>query len=208
MVALSRLMHGQRAMLFCCPLMPLKRQSYLLPKRFERRQVLWVILAVASQCSRCHDPLGYFRSESSESSPSTSSPRHSSCSFGTIQDGPKNDRRATLLGTLWPCASTALLAKCSPEHDRVLWTKSCNRPNTFAISDPATGGTHVEYQNPNNGAPKQLIDILLCTDSDIEKDDEYKERSAVLLTSNSKKVLDLLSMYIQAAGMFFLRTRK
>lgn len=154
-VALSRLMHGQHAMLFCCPLMPLKRQSYLLPKRFERRQVLWAILAVASQCSRCHDPPGYVRSEPSKSSPSTSSPRHSSCSLGTIQDRPENDRRAAVLGTLWSCASIALLAKCSPEHDRVLWAQPCNCPNTFAISDPATRGTHVEYQNTNNGAPKQ-----------------------------------------------------
>ncbi|RDB28567.1 Uncharacterized protein C11G11.07 [Hypsizygus marmoreus] len=32
-------------------------------------------------------------------------------------------------------------------------------------------------------------------------DDEYRERSAALLTANSKQILELLSMYIQAAGV-------
>lgn len=32
------------------------------------------------------------------------------------------------------------------------------------------------------------------------QDDEYRERSANLLTANAEKVLDLLSMYIQASG--------
>ncbi|GLB36066.1 putative ARM repeat-containing protein [Lyophyllum shimeji] len=32
-------------------------------------------------------------------------------------------------------------------------------------------------------------------------DDEYRERSAILLTANAKKVLELLSMYIQATGV-------
>lgn len=33
------------------------------------------------------------------------------------------------------------------------------------------------------------------------KDDEYRERSAKLLTANANQVLNLLSMYIQASGM-------
>lgn len=36
------------------------------------------------------------------------------------------------------------------------------------------------------------------------KDEEYRERSAKLLTANSNQVLDLLSMYIQASGMISL----
>lgn len=35
----------------------------------------------------------------------------------------------------------------------------------------------------------------------IIQDDEYKERSAKLLTKNSSQILDLLSMYIQATGV-------
>lgn len=34
----------------------------------------------------------------------------------------------------------------------------------------------------------------------IEQDQEYKEKFEDLLTANSKQVLDLLSMYIQATG--------
>jgi len=32
------------------------------------------------------------------------------------------------------------------------------------------------------------------------QDQEYRERSAHILTTNSKRILDLLSMYIQASG--------
>lgn len=32
------------------------------------------------------------------------------------------------------------------------------------------------------------------------QDDEYKERSARLLNANSKQILELLTMYIQATG--------
>src|SRR5882762_10353086 len=35
------------------------------------------------------------------------------------------------------------------------------------------------------------------------KDEEYRERSANLLTANSKQVVDLLSMYIQATGAWY-----
>lgn len=38
------------------------------------------------------------------------------------------------------------------------------------------------------------------TDNGLWQDDEYKERAARLLTDNSKKILELLSMYIQATG--------
>ena len=34
------------------------------------------------------------------------------------------------------------------------------------------------------------------------QDGEFRERSAVLLTANSKQVLELLSMYMQASGTF------
>ena len=34
------------------------------------------------------------------------------------------------------------------------------------------------------------------------QDGEFRERSAILLTANSKKILELLSMYMQASGTF------
>ena len=36
----------------------------------------------------------------------------------------------------------------------------------------------------------------------IYQDSEFRERSAILLTANSKQVLELLSMYMQANGTF------
>jgi transportin-3 len=35
------------------------------------------------------------------------------------------------------------------------------------------------------------------------QDEEYRERSANLLTANSKQIVDLLSMYIQATGAWY-----
>jgi hypothetical protein len=38
------------------------------------------------------------------------------------------------------------------------------------------------------------------------QDDEYKERSAQLLTANSKQILDVLSMYANATGAVEIST--
>ncbi|ETW87387.1 hypothetical protein HETIRDRAFT_431738 [Heterobasidion irregulare TC 32-1] len=51
----------------------------------------------------------------------------------------------------------------------------------------------------------QFLTVLpeeLCTNTKIPvTDQEYRERSAVLLTTNAQQVLELLSMYIQASGV-------
>jgi transportin-3 len=58
-----------------------------------------------------------------------------------------------------------------------------------------------------NGNPRIPVTVSspLCftyvTPLIIIQDEEYRERSARILTANSKKILDLLSMYIQASGV-------
>jgi transportin-3 len=62
-----------------------------------------------------------------------------------------------------------------------------------------------EELNNNHKIPITVRHLSFGVYTDLthpHQDDEYADRAAHLLTANSKQVLELLSMYIQATGMF------
>lgn len=146
---------------------------------------------------------GYLRPPRGRRRQSSCVARHSCDRFGDIPQWSTFDHGSAMSCDIRSCCAGAGLGESHQRSRGFFWEEPSHCACLIAVPYHITRGGHLQYQNPHHGE-RHADPGLLFVLTGIAQDDEYRERAAKLLTANAPRIIELLSMYLQAPGMLRL----